>query len=90
MNEMSSQEKRNAATAANLRRAYGGPVRGGLPPAFVRILARLEGRPGRAGAAHDALAFASPQSPASEEAGDRGKGAGGGALRDNRLARMVA
>lgn len=88
MNEMSSQEKRDAATAANLRRAYGGPVRGALPPAFARILARLEGRPGGAGAAHDA--FASPQSAASEEAGDRGEGAAGGAPRDNRLVRMVA
>jgi hypothetical protein len=41
MEEMSPDELRGAATAANLRRAFGGPVQDDLPPAFASLLARL-------------------------------------------------
>jgi hypothetical protein len=41
MDELSTHELRGAAFAANLRRAFGAPVEGELPAAFVVLLDRL-------------------------------------------------
>ncbi|NAZ35342.1 hypothetical protein [Rubellimicrobium sp. CFH 75288] len=41
MDEQSPKELREAATAANLRRAFGQPTTDALPPVFGALLARL-------------------------------------------------
>ena len=41
MDELSTDELRSRAFAANLRRAFGTPVEGGLPSNFVVLLQRL-------------------------------------------------
>lgn len=42
MDELSADALRGAAAAANLRRAYGSPPPGDLPPAFAVLLDRLD------------------------------------------------
>jgi hypothetical protein len=41
MDELSTDELRNAAFAASLRRAFGGPVEKDLPSSFAVLLNRL-------------------------------------------------
>lgn len=41
MDELSTDELRNAAFAANLRRAFGGPVEKDMPSSFAVLLDRL-------------------------------------------------
>ena len=41
MDELSADELRGTAFAANLRRAFGAPAEGELPPRFVMLLDRL-------------------------------------------------
>lgn len=41
MDELSTEELRGAAFAANLRRAFGAPVEGDLPATFSVLLDRL-------------------------------------------------
>jgi hypothetical protein len=45
MDELTTQELRGTAFAANLRRAFGAPVGGDIPAEFATLLERLSGVP---------------------------------------------